>query len=184
MEKLINYIKSDLYRYNGSISFKSFIKTYLSFRLYRLMFWNRLTHYLIHNKVFFLSFIAHRKYKSICKSCGVELPVSVKIGYGCKINHGYGLVVNSKTVLGNNVTLMHNLTFSNEKGKAPVVGDNVRFTPGAIIVGGVCIGNNSVVGANCVVTSDVPDNDIAVGVPNKNLGRKYQEEVDRHYWNI
>ncbi len=184
MEKLINYIKSDLYRYNRSIGYKSFIKTYLTFRLYRLMFWYRVAVYLKQNKVFFISFVAHRIYKRICLSCGVDLPVTVKIGYGCKINHGFGLVVNSRTVLGNNVTLMHNLTFSNEKGKAPVVGDNVRFTPGGVIVGGVYIGNNSVIGANCVVTSDVPDNDIAVGVPNRNLGRKYKEEFDRYYWDI
>jgi serine O-acetyltransferase len=111
-----------------------------------------------------------------------RIPLTVKIGFGCKINHGYGLVINSKTIIGNNVTLMHNLTFSDEKGKAPVIGDRVRFTPGAVIVGDVRIGNDSVIGANCVVTKDVPDNDIAVGVPNRNLGKKYIEQSNRYYW--
>ncbi len=184
MARLLDYLKSDLYRYSGKTNFKVFIKTYMVFRLYRLMFWNRLTCYLRSNNIRFFSFIAKRIYYRICRRCGVELPLTVKIGYGCKINHGFGLVVNSKTIFGNNVTLMHNLTFSDEKGKAPVIGNNVRFTPGAVIVGDVYVGNDSVVGANCVVTTNIPENDISVGVPNRNLGRKYIDNVDRYYWEV
>ncbi|MCW3786245.1 hypothetical protein OM075_07195 [Marinilabiliaceae bacterium AAT] len=145
------------------------------------MFWNRFASLLKRKRIFVFAYITKKIYQNICRRSGVELPLTVKIGYGCKINHGFGLVVNSQTVIGNNVTLIHNLTFSKEKGKAPVIGDKVRFSPGAIIVGGVIIGNNSVIGANCVVTKDVPENDIAVGIPNRCLGRKYVDHDERYY---
>jgi serine O-acetyltransferase len=48
---------------------------------------------------------------------------------------------------------------------APTIGDNVYIGPGARIIGAVVVGNNVAVGANCVVTEDVPDNAVVVGVP-------------------
>jgi serine O-acetyltransferase len=49
----------------------------------------------------------------------------------------------------------------------PVIGDNVYIGPGAKIVGNVHIGNNVAIGANCVVTKDIPDNSVVVGVPGR-----------------
>ena len=131
----------------------------------------------------FFFILAHRKYKYLCRRCGVEIPLSVDIGYACKINHGYGLVINSKTVIGNNVPLLHNLTFSDEKGKAPIVGNYVRFTPGVVVVGGVKIGDHSVIGANCVVTKDIPPNSVSVGIPNRIIYKTYKDDTNRFYWN-
>ncbi len=183
MKNLILFIKSDLYRYNGKTGVKYFLKIYYQYPLFRLLVWNRISKYLENNSVILLSKLAHRKYKHICRRCGVEIPLSVNIGYACKINHGYGLVINSKTIIGDNVTLLHNLTFSEEKGKAPIIGNCVRFTPGVVVVGGVKIGNNSVIGANCVVTKDIPHNCVSVGIPNRIINKKYKEDVNRYYWN-
>ena len=49
----------------------------------------------------------------------------------------------------------------------PIIGDNVIIYAGACIVGGIKIGNNAIIGANAVVTKDVPDNAIVVGNPAK-----------------
>ena len=49
----------------------------------------------------------------------------------------------------------------------PVIGDNVVAYAGAKIIGNVHVGNNVVIGANAVVTKDVPDNAVVVGVPAK-----------------
>ena len=49
----------------------------------------------------------------------------------------------------------------------PTIGDNVYIAPGAKIVGNVKIGNCVAIGANCVVTTDIPDNGVVVGVPGK-----------------
>ena len=47
------------------------------------------------------------------------------------------------------------------------IGDNVYIGPGAQLVRSVRVGNNVAVGANCVVTKDVPDNAVVVGVPGR-----------------
>ena len=49
----------------------------------------------------------------------------------------------------------------------PVIGDNVDIGTGAVILGGVHIGNNVRIGANAVVNKDIPDNCTAVGAPAK-----------------
>jgi len=54
----------------------------------------------------------------------------------------------------------------NKKG-FPVIGNNVYIGPGAKIIGNVHIGNNVAIGANCVVTHDIPDNGVVVGIPGK-----------------
>lgn len=51
----------------------------------------------------------------------------------------------------------------------PVVGDDVYLGPGAKVVGAVRIGNDVAIGANCVVTDDVPDHAVVVGVPGRGV---------------
>jgi serine O-acetyltransferase len=57
----------------------------------------------------------------------------------------------------------------------PTLGDNVYIGPGAKIVGGVKIGNNVAIGANCVVTKDIPDGSVVVGVPGRVISQKGSE---------
>lgn len=56
------------------------------------------------------------------------------------------------------MTISHQVTIGRSRGKAPVIGDNVYIGPGAKIFGGIHVGNNVNIGANCVVFQDVPDN--------------------------
>ena len=62
--------------------------------------------------------------------------------------------------------LEKNLT---DDGTTPVIGDNVHFGVGSKIIGSVVIGNNVVIGANAVVTHDVPSNSVVAGIPAKKL---------------
>jgi serine O-acetyltransferase len=91
-------------------------------------------------------------------------------------------VVHGDAVIGDNILLTHQVTLATEKGKAPVIGNCVRISPGAKIVGGVQIGDNVVVGANAVVVKDVPSNTVAVGVPARVLDRPFEEFAERYYW--
>ena len=52
-----------------------------------------------------------------------------------------------------------------EDAIAPVIGDNVFIGTGAKIIGNITIGNNVLIGANAVVTKDVPDNCTVIGNP-------------------
>jgi serine O-acetyltransferase len=176
------YIQSDLYRHNGRKGFKAFVSTYRKNRMFKFTVWYRLAYFADGFKFPLMKKFIRRKYKKVAYKNSIDLSFRTKIGYGLTIHHGYGLVVNTATEIGDNVTLMHNITLADEKGKAPKIGNQVRFTPGCVIVGGVTIGDNCVIGANCVVTKDVPDNNVAVGIPNRNLDHKYDDNVNRYYW--
>jgi len=106
---------------------------------------------------------------------GTEIPASVKIGKGLKIHHGQCLVVNSKVLIGNNVTLKHNTTIGasvdlNDKFiAAPVIGNNVIIHPHTIIIGGITVGDNVIIGAGSVVLKDVEPNSVVAGNPAKKI---------------
>lgn len=96
------------------------------------------------------------------------------IGPGLRIFHlGDFIHVGKNVRIGCNCTILPGVVFGN-KGIAPddstvIVGDNCYFGLGARIIGSVIIGNNVTVGANSVVTHDVPDNAVVGGIPAKIL---------------
>lgn len=98
---------------------------------------------------------------------GLDLDPRTRIGAGLKIFHGYGLVVHPDAVIGKNCTLRQGVTIGNRgldamRNVCPKVGDGVEFGAGAVVVGSIRVGNNSVIGANVLVTRDVPDDSIVV----------------------
>jgi serine O-acetyltransferase len=86
-------------------------------------------------------------------------------GPGMVIVHSIGTVINSEVRGGSNVVLEHGVTIGSEKGRCPVLGDNIFVGAGAKIIGDVRIGCDVKIGANAVVTHDIPDGATAVGVP-------------------
>lgn len=90
--------------------------------------------------------------------------------------HLVGIVISSSSTIGKNCIIYQNVTIGGRtyeeadyhiKENFPILGDNVTVYAGAVIVGPIHIGNNAVIGANAVVTTDIPDNAVAVGVPAK-----------------
>ena len=102
-----------------------------------------------------------------------KIPYQAKIGKGTKFGYGgMGVVVHSKAVIGDNCSIGQQVTIgggNNRYPGLPIICNNVRISKGAIVFGGITIGNNVVVGANAVVTKPVPDNAIVAGVPAKIL---------------
>ncbi|MGJ7035743.1 serine O-acetyltransferase EpsC [Anoxybacillus eryuanensis] len=103
---------------------------------------------------------------------GAEFCIGAKIGPGLIIRHPNGIVIGSGTVIGNNCTILQQVTLGEKYGdgrdlhhRYPKIGDNVVISAGAKIIGGVHVGNNVTIGANAVVTKDVPSNSVAVGIP-------------------
>jgi serine O-acetyltransferase len=110
--------------------------------------------------------LCHYKYKF-----GISLSHGTSIGSGLYIGHTTGIVVNDFAVIGKNCNLSQGVTIGQtNRGKrkgTPVIGDNVYIGPGAKVIGGIRVGNNVAIGANCVVLEDIPDNAVVVGVPGR-----------------
>jgi serine O-acetyltransferase len=100
---------------------------------------------------------------------GIEIHPGAEIGRRVFIDHGSGVVVGETAIVGNDVTLYQGVTLGgtgNEKGKRhPTLRDGVFAGSNAQILGNICIGENSRVGAGSVVLRDVPPNSTVVGVP-------------------
>jgi len=100
---------------------------------------------------------------------GMEIPVATQIGSGFLVVHIGGIVVHQDVVIGNNFSISQGVTLgASYRGKrkgCPVIGDNVYIGPGAKVFGSIRIGNDVAIGANCVVTRDIPDNAVVVGIP-------------------
>ena len=97
-----------------------------------------------------------------------------------------GVVIGETSEIGNNVTIYHMATLggiapsinSNQQRmvkRHPTLNDCVVVGSGAQILGPVIIGANAKVGANAVVTKDVPENAVMVGIPAKNVGTATKE---------
>ena len=107
------------------------------------------------------------------------------IGYDTVFMHrGIGCVTHPNTVIGNYCHIAANVTFGAkwsskdaDNSLAPVVGDYVEIGAGAVLLGGIRVGNHASIGANAVVNSDVPDNCVVAGVPAKII--KYLDQNDK-----
>ena len=117
---------------------------------------------------------------------GIEIHPGAKIGKNLFIDHGMGVVIGETSEIGNNVTIYHMATLggiapsinSNQQRivkRHPTLNDCVVVGSGAQILGPVIIGANAKVGANAVVTKDVPENAVMVGIPAKNVGTATEE---------
>ena len=102
---------------------------------------------------------------------------NAQFGPGLIILHSNGIVINSNVRAGSNLTLEHQVTIGAEKGLSPILGDNVFIGAGAKIIGAVYVGSDVKIGANAVVTRDLPDGATAVGIPAK-IVRIYGKRVD------
>lgn len=100
---------------------------------------------------------------------GVDIHPAAQIGHQVFIDHATGVVIGQTTEVGDDVVIFHGVTLggvSMSPGKRhPTVGHHVMIGAGAKALGPITIGDNSKVGANAVVTRDVPECSVALGVP-------------------
>jgi serine O-acetyltransferase len=175
---LIKYIKSDLYRYSGNTTFKSFLKNYIANKGFNFTFWLRIcSHGGILAKLCYPIFW----YKK--RNYGIDITPSTKIGYGLYIGHGGPLIINPTAILGNNINLSQYTTIGANNGKAAEIGDNVYIGPSVCIVENVKIGSNVCIGAGSVVTKNIPENSTAAGNYAKVLNNNPNLSYIHNKWN-
>jgi serine O-acetyltransferase len=178
MDKVKNMIKADLYRYFGSESIADFFKAYFLIPGFRYMFWFRITkNYKSKNKLFYILLLL--KLRRLQYKFGFDIPTGTSIERGFYLGHFGGIVISPMVKIGKNCNISQNVTIGyNSRGSNkgyPVIKENVYIGPGAIVIGDITIGNNVAIGANAVVTHDVPDNSVVVGIPAKVISMKGSE---------
>lgn len=102
---------------------------------------------------------------------GIELPRKLVIGKGLTLFHGQAVVVNNKTVIGENCVLRNSTSIGHKKledgsfSKCPRIGNHVDIGANVCIIGDLTVGDNVIIGAGTVVVKNIPPNSIAVGNP-------------------
>lgn len=106
---------------------------------------------------------------------GIHLGLLSQMGEDLKLPHPQSIIIGEGVVIGNNCTIYHNVTLGTKhslsvnKVEYPKLGDNVKIYTGSIILGGVQIGENSIVGANSLVLEDIEPNSVYSGIPAKKI---------------
>ncbi|MFO1091077.1 MAG: serine acetyltransferase [Hyphomicrobiales bacterium] len=106
--------------------------------------------------------------------CGIDLPYTTRVGRRVKLEHFGGMILVARSI-GDDVVIRQNTTFgvrnTRELEAKPMIGDRVDIGAGAVLLGHIRIGDDSVIGANAVVLDDVPAGALAVGVPARIIDR-------------
>ena len=161
--------KEDLYRYiPKKYSFKVFLSGiripgfWFTFILRNAGQFRKFT------PLWFIFRILHRKYSY---KFGFQIPVSTKIGKGFYIGHFGNVVISPKAIIGDHCNLSQGVTIGRisvgSKMGAPKIGNKVWFGSGCIVVGGIHIGDNVLIGPGAFVNFDVPSHSVVIGNPGK-----------------
>jgi serine O-acetyltransferase len=159
---MFNNIKADLAAHGGDWTAQGF----WVLLVYRFGRWRYNVRPIILRKL--MSLLYKTLYKFVQILTGIELPCEVPIGSNFCIDHFGGIVISGYAEFGNNCRIRNGVVVGLKNPDtpcAPKIGNDVDIGAGAKLLGPIVIGNNVSIGANAVVTKNVPDNSIAVGVP-------------------
>ncbi len=142
------------------------IEVFLLYPGLHALIYHRVSHWLYKRRLFFIARLVSQMGRFFT---GIEIHPGAKIGKGLFIDHGMGVVIGSSAEIGDNCTIYHGVTLGGtgkDKGakRHPTIGNNVLIGAGAKVLGPIIIGDNSTIGANTFVSSDVEAFSTVVGV--------------------
>ena len=114
-----------------------------------------------------LAWLASKRHMVWSVVSGADIPLKTQIGGGLLIPHPNGIVIHPDSVIGVNCLLFQQVTLGTNSSSPPVLGGHVDIGAGAKVLGKVRIGNHARIGANAVVTKEVPEGATMVGIPAK-----------------
>ena len=162
---------------------KSKLSLILTYPGVKAVFFHRLAHFFSVAKFDLIARIISQFSRFLT---GIEIHPGAKIGKNLFIDHGMGVVIGETSEIGDNVTIYHMVTLggispsinsNNQRNikRHPTLMDNVVVGSAAQILGPVIVGKNSKIGANAVVTKNVEENAVMIGIPAKNVGTATEE---------
>lgn len=132
----------------------------------KAVFCHRIAHFLYELKLFFFARLIAELSRWLT---GIEIHPGAKIGKRLVIDHGMGVVIGETAEIGNDCIIFHGVTLGGIKfsptKRHPTVGNQVLIGTGAKVLGPLTLGDGSRIGANSVVTKDVPVGATVVGNP-------------------
>ena len=172
---MINYLQSIIDRDPAAKSKLSLVLTYPGVKA---IFFHRIANFFSVAKFDLIARIISQFSRFLT---GIEIHPGAKIGKNLFIDHGMGVVIGETSDIGDNVTIYHMATLggiapsinSNDQRnikRHPTIENDVVIGSGAQVLGPVTVGKCAKIGANAVITKDVPENAVMVGIPAKNVG--------------
>jgi len=159
---MFEHIRDDLRAYGGNYGAQGF----WAMVVYRFGRWRYTVRPLLARRL--CSLIYRVLYKVVQIVTGIELPCEVEVGRDFVIDHSGGIVISGYAKFGDDCRIRSGVVVGRARmddACAPAIGNNVDIGAGAKVLGRSRVGNDVLIGANAVVTRDVPDGSIAVGVP-------------------
>jgi serine O-acetyltransferase len=150
---------------------ESYLTPFLYYKGFHALQWHRIGHFLWRSERHDL---AHFLQSRVSEVFAVDIHPAVPVGSGVFIDHGTGLVVGETSVIGNDVSILQEVTLGGT-GKVlgdrhPKVQDGVLLSAGAKVLGNITLGRNAKIGAGSVVLHDVPPCATVAGVPARVVG--------------
>ena len=171
LSDLHNYLALDLARLERKPNVKDWILKNEIWYIWRYMYVLRHVEYHLNSghKLSYLWYFF--RYKRMCFNLKVDIKPN-NLGPGSRIVHLGALIrIKRDCKIGKNCTILPGVVIGNKhfdsKNEPVIIGDNCYFGLGAKVFGNVSIGDNVIIGANSVITKDVPDNAVVGGVPAK-----------------
>ena len=134
------------------------------------VFWHRVAHRLFKAELFFLARFVNHTSRWLT---GIDIHPGARIGRNFFIDHGF-VVIGETAEIGDDVTIYQCVTLggtSPDNGMAgkrhPTIQDGVIIGSGAQVLGPITVAPRARIGANAVVTKDVPEGAVMVGIPAK-----------------
>ncbi len=168
---------------------RSRVEIFFCYQGFHAIILHRLSHWLWKKNNSFLQFLARFISTFSRFLTGIEIHPGAVIGKNLFIDHGMGVVIGETAVIGDNVTIYHDVTLGgvspkdSPKGSArhPQVGDDVIIGSGAQLLGALQIGKGAKIGSNAVVVTDVDEDAIMVGVPARKIESKKKKQAHEEF---
>ena len=145
---------------------RSKLEIFLLYPGVHAVLFHRVSHWFYRHRLFFLARLNSQLARHLT---GIEIHPGAHIGRRLVIDHGMGIVIGETAEIGDDCLIYHGVTLGGtgkDEGKRhPTVCDNVLIGTGCKVLGPITIGENSRIGANSVVLTDIPANATAIGIP-------------------
>ncbi len=164
---MIEFLK--VYRRNDPAA-RSYLEVMLLYPGPKAVFFHRLAHFFYNLNLFFIARLISEFSRWVTL---VEIHPGAKIGKKLFIDHGAGIVIGETAIVGDECMIYHGVTLGGvsleQKKRHPTLENGVMVGAGAKVLGAITVGKNAKIGANSVVTKNVPAGVAVAGVPAKEI---------------